>query len=60
MLHRRRIERSILGLAFVAYLLTALPVLAQAPTSAERSWVIPDSARQRFSIAGIVATPEIN
>jgi hypothetical protein len=51
MLHRRRIERSILGLAFVAYLLIALPVLAQAPPSAEQSWVIPDSARRRGVVA---------
>jgi hypothetical protein len=36
MLRRRRNELSILGLAFVACLLTAPPVLAQAPPSAER------------------------
>jgi outer membrane protein len=50
MLHRRCIELSILGIAFVAYLLTAPPALAQAPPSAERPWVIPDSATQRASV----------
>jgi outer membrane protein TolC len=51
MLYRQRIELSILAPAFAAYLLTA-PVSAQAPPSAERPWVIPDSARQRAAALG--------
>jgi outer membrane protein len=52
MLLRQGIERSTVGLAFVAGLLSANPASAQAPPSAEQPWAIPESAIRRAAALG--------
>jgi outer membrane protein len=52
MLPRQCIERSTVGLALVASLLSAHPALAQAPPSAEHPWAIPESAFRRAAALG--------
>ena len=52
MLLRQCIERSTLGLAFIAGVLSAHPATAQAPPSAEQPWVIPESAIRRAEALG--------
>src|SRR5580704_12663162 len=44
---RQCIERSTMGLAFIAGTLSALSAIAQAPPSAEQPWAIPESAIRR-------------
>jgi outer membrane protein TolC len=55
MLLRRRIERSTIGLALIASLMSAHPAAAQAPPGAEQPWAIPESASRRA--AALADTP---
>jgi outer membrane protein TolC len=48
----RDIERSTVGLALIACLLSAQPALAQAPPSADQPWAIPESAVRRAEALG--------
>jgi outer membrane protein len=52
MLLRQCIERSTMGLALIASVLSAHPALAQAPPSAAQPWTIPDSAIRRAEALG--------
>jgi outer membrane protein len=52
MLLQQCIERSAVGLAIIATLLSAHPVLAQSPPSAEQPWAIPESAIRRAAALG--------
>src|SRR5579863_10127027 len=52
MLLRQCIERSTMGLALIASVLSARPAMAQAPPSAEQPWAIPDSAIRRAEALG--------
>ena len=52
MLLRQCIERSTMGLAFIASVLSTHPAMAQAPPSAEQPWAIPDSAIRRAEALG--------
>jgi outer membrane protein len=52
MLLRQCIERSTMGLALVAGVLSTRPAMAQAPPSAEQPWAIPDSAIRRAEALG--------
>ncbi len=52
MLLRQCIERSTVGLAFIASLLSAHLAIAQAPPSAEQPWAIPESASRRAAALG--------
>jgi outer membrane protein len=49
---RQCIERSTMGLAFIAGTLSALPAIAQAPPSAAQPWAIPESAIRRAAALG--------
>src|ERR1700692_380940 len=51
MLLRQCIERSRVGLAFIASMLSAHLAVAQAPPSAEQPWAIPESASRRAAAA---------
>jgi hypothetical protein len=52
MLLRQCIERSTVGLAFIASLLSAHLAVAQAPPSPEQPWAIPESAIRRAAALG--------
>src|SRR6266481_1828826 len=52
---RRGIERSTVGLALVASLLSAHLAVAQAPPSPEQPWAIPESASRRAAALGDTA-----
>jgi len=52
---RRGIERSTVGLALVASLLSAHLAIAQAPPSPEQPWAIPESASRRAAALGDTA-----
>src|ERR1700688_5105760 len=52
MLFRPCIERSTMGLAVVASMLSNHSAIAQAPPSAEQAWAIPESAIRRAAALG--------
>jgi outer membrane protein len=52
MLLRQCIERSTMGLALIASVLSAHPAMAQAPPSAEQPWAIPESTIRRAEALG--------